>query len=292
MLPAAYKLKALLYAADWYNGDVYVYDYKTGTLVGTLTGFDEPMGSCEDAKGDVWITSFDGNNAIEYAHGGTSPLKTLATLGYSNGCSISPHGDLAVTNVFAGSGAGNVQIFKNASGSPTEFANASQCYYLSPAGYDDKGNLYTEASSKSGNSVCELASGGTSLQLISFNQTIHAPGSIMWDGKYITLTDALYNGGGSSSAIYQATRSASGGLVLAGTTVLSDSCVGADVFQPFVAGTKNTPVEHEQGSVVIGSETLCSSQALGVWHYTTGGDPFSQFSGEGALLYPSVSFSP
>lgn len=40
------------------SGSVYEYSYPDGTLVGTLTGFDVPMGLCSDADGNVWITDF------------------------------------------------------------------------------------------------------------------------------------------------------------------------------------------------------------------------------------------
>ncbi len=45
MLPNAKVSKALLYVGDDSTNDVYVYDYKSGKLVGTLTGFDGPYGS-------------------------------------------------------------------------------------------------------------------------------------------------------------------------------------------------------------------------------------------------------
>jgi hypothetical protein len=278
MLPKARKLRGLIYDSDWYSGDVYVIDYQSRQLVGELTGFHEPMGQCEDSRGDVWITDQTGEDVVEYAHGGTSPLKTLQTGGYSNGCSFSPHGDLAVANLFTASGAGSIAFFKNASGTPTQYVNASQCYYVLPAGYDDKGNLYAEVSNDSANGVCELAAGGSALKAIAFNRTINDPGSVMWDGKHITLTDAVYGSG--ESAIYQARRS-SGGLTAVGTTALGLSgCDGADIFQPFIVG-----------KVVLGAETLCSGEPLGFWHYPAGGDAVRSLSVAAGALYVSVSFA-
>jgi hypothetical protein len=289
MMPGAAKVKSLLYASDWYHNKVYVYDYQTHEQVGTLTGFDEPMGECEDAKGDVWITNREGEEVVEYAHGGTSPLTTLQTNGYSNGCSFSPHGDLAVTNLYTASGPGNIQVFKNASGTPVEYANPSDCYYISPAGYDDKGNLYAEVTNPSSGGVCELAAGAKTLKAISFNHTINADGSVMWDGRHITLTDALYASG--ETAIYQA-RPSSRGLVLVGTTVLEAAgCNGADMYQPFIVGSTNTPVDRGRAKTVIASEVLCSGEPIAFWHYPGGGQPHRMLDGAGAVLYPSVSFA-
>src|SRR5580658_3591063 len=52
------KNSALIYVSDWDTNDVYVYDYPSGTSVGTITGNDEPYGMCVDAKGDVYVANF------------------------------------------------------------------------------------------------------------------------------------------------------------------------------------------------------------------------------------------
>jgi hypothetical protein len=81
MLRDAKRLEKPVYVSEWPNGPVSVYDYQTGTLVGRLGGFDEPTGQCVDAVGDVWIAQADGQSVTEYAHGGSSPIKTLHTSG-------------------------------------------------------------------------------------------------------------------------------------------------------------------------------------------------------------------
>jgi hypothetical protein len=60
MAPQAPKIRKPLYISDMSSDDVYVYNYKTGSLVGRLTGFYIPSGQCVDAKGDVWITDYQG----------------------------------------------------------------------------------------------------------------------------------------------------------------------------------------------------------------------------------------
>ena len=76
MAPDAKKKGALMYAGDWATNDVFVYDYPSGKQVGMLTGFDAPYGMCVDKKGDIYISNFYNGTVVEYAHGGTSPLKT------------------------------------------------------------------------------------------------------------------------------------------------------------------------------------------------------------------------
>lgn len=102
MLPEA-KNNDLLYVSDLLAQVVYIYTYRGHKLVGTLTGFFNPEGLCVDKAGDVYVTNdtSEGVHQItEYAHGATTPLRTLNDpQGRANGCSVDPKtGDLAVAN--------------------------------------------------------------------------------------------------------------------------------------------------------------------------------------------------
>src|SRR5579862_7215229 len=190
MLPAAMNVERLLYVSDWFAFAVQVYNYDTGQEVGTLTSFDEPAGQCVDKNGNIWITEFGQEEVVEYAHGGDSPIKTLVTDGPGIGCAIDPTtGNLAVVNFKAGSGS-DVQIWKNASGLPTDYSNEQNCYEMWSPGYDKNGNLYAENGNP--NSACELPVDGSSLGAVSFDHTIHSAGGVMWDGKYLAFTDQAY----------------------------------------------------------------------------------------------------
>src|ERR1700722_2699863 len=87
MSPLASKKSKLLYVSAFNGSDVTVYDFPSGTQVGSLTGFSSPAGQCVDANGDVFIANFDSGAVDEYAHGGTTPIKTFATSGSAFGCS-------------------------------------------------------------------------------------------------------------------------------------------------------------------------------------------------------------
>jgi hypothetical protein len=256
--------------------DNFVDEYAS-TLI-TLQGFNEPYGECVDAKGDTWITNFVGESVAEYARGGTQPISTLSTNGYSVGCSVSPNGDLAVANFSAASGIGNIDVFKHDSGTPTAYSN-EQDLYLWPPGYDNKGNLFVETQTYGGAvGVAEIPAGGASLEPVSVNQTIYFPGSVMWDGKYITLTDQDAGGNPSSPAttIYQMREKGMANLIVAGSTSLEDNCNGSqvDVVQPFIAGRKNTPVNKTQGQVLIGGNLSCENR-VDAWQYPAGGQPIA-----------------
>jgi hypothetical protein len=83
----------------------------------------EALQECVDARGDVWITqaassAYEGGNAVEYAHGGTTMLNEVATDQPPGSCSVSPDGDLAIQDsgdlsASGELGPGEVQIWKN-----------------------------------------------------------------------------------------------------------------------------------------------------------------------------------
>lgn len=281
MSPDAKKAKKLLYVSDGATRSVYVYNYKTRAMVGQLTGFAIPEGQCVDKKGDVWITDANGGApVVEYAHGGTNPIKSLPTRGYAFGCSVSPDGDLAVSNTYSSNQykIGDIEVWRHASGAPTSFKN-TECPTPGPPGYDDNGTLYVESSPPFGPhaNVCELRKGGKKLTFISVSQQIGGPGGVQWDGKELTLTDTAYDGT-STTAIYQAWGPPSE-LEIIGTTALSDPCDGGytSVDQPFIVGATNTPVSHEEGTVVVGSNGLCKSR-VDFWSYPAGGNPIATLS--------------
>lgn len=281
--PNAKAIKELLYVSDHHTDDVYVYNFKSGAILGKLTGFHDPYGQCVDSNGDIWIANFSGHSIVEYEHGGTSPIRTLMTDGHAIGCSVAPQGDLSVANMSTSDGSGDVEVWENASGSPSSYANAQSCYYLWPPGDDTYGNTFVETTAST--YVCELYYGGSQGLMYGnsifgdYKDTINFPGSSMWDGEYLTFTDQEY-GGGHSTAIYQTIEMVSGGLIVTGTTVLKDGCHGSDVdiVQPFVVGTANTPVNKKQGSVIIGGNLSCSHR-FDYWSYPAGGDPIKSLKG-------------
>ncbi len=230
MSPGA-KSKDLLYVSSFQNDSVIVYSYPQGALVGTLTGFAEPDGVCTDKKGNVWIVNNEdvgGEDAVEYKHGGTSPIATVAEPGeILVGCSVDPTtGNLAVTNIETyGSGAGSVAIFAHAKGDAKLYTvpKMSSPYWC---GYDNNGNLFVDGRDASEQTrFAELPKGKTTFtNILLKGPSIIFPGDVVWDGKYVAIGDQQYQRVGSppeyDSAIFQTTGA--GGKIVH-TTVLKDT---------------------------------------------------------------------
>jgi hypothetical protein len=213
MRPDASTKKPLIYASDADTNDVYVYDYMNHSLVGTLTGLDDPGAQCVDRKGDVYVVETGNYTTVEYKRGGTTIVNTYENEGTDAvGCSVDAKGDLAITNQIPG----QITVYAGGKGSGATYTQ-SACNDMWPAGYDDNGNLYVEGNSD-GINICELPAGKTQMQQVSLSgEFINFPGSVQWDGKYITLTDQQFQGG-YNTGIYEATESGSGSLTAFGGT--------------------------------------------------------------------------
>ncbi|HEV3091495.1 MAG TPA: hypothetical protein VGX91_08660 [Candidatus Cybelea sp.] len=278
MKPDAKNTQYLLYASDEPYGrvDVYAYKTKSGRLVGQLTGFKFPYGECLDGSGNVYIADFAAADIVEYAHGGTSPIKTISdSYGYPIGCSVDPKtGNLAVAN-FEGLGStcmGGIVVYANASGSGTLYQDSDFDYYW-PPGYDPQGNLYVEgAQNETGGTtgVAMIAAGGTQLVTVPLTGgTIVFPGGMQWDGHYVAATDQSYQAG-NSSAIYRVSITPSEAKIF-DATELTDKCYKGsvpynDIVQPWINGTN-----HPFHAVVAGN--LACDNRYDYWNYFKGGDP-------------------
>jgi hypothetical protein len=247
------KKQQLLYVSDQKTDDVYVYSFPTGTLVGTLTGFAAPYGQCSDKAGNVFVTQFDASDITEYAHGGTSPIKTLDVPDgqYPTGCSVDPKtGNLAVATFVSDSSPGGISVFRHATGTPKEYQAPGMYYYFPPA-YDDRGNLFVEVEgdSSGGTSLDELPRGSGTLESLYLNVTIHFPGGVAWDGTHVDLDDQSFSAS-AGSGIYQVQVEGSI-ATMTGEFAFPGSCGFSDVVQPWV-----------QGSKIIGADTYCGTVGI------------------------------
>jgi hypothetical protein len=276
----AKRTKYLLYVSDEASGSVNVYAYKAqaGKLVGQLTGFTFPYGECVDNSGNVFVTDFGAGQVVEYAHGGTTPIQTLADpYGDPIGCSVDPTtGNLAVGN-FSGAGStcmGSIVIYTGATGTGTLYQDKDFDYYW-PPGYDNKGNLFIQGRKKHWNrgngGIAELAAGSSTLVTLSLSGgKIEFPGGMLWDGNTMTATDQRYQGT-RTSGIYRISVSAAKATITGATQLTDTACMKNkaavnDVVEPYVSGT-NRPYH----AVVAGN--LGCSYRYDFWNYIKGGDP-------------------
>ena len=151
----------------------------------------------------MWNAGRTNDVITEYKVPRNKVVKTLS-LGYTftSSCAMNTSGDLAVGVLLGndyGAG-GQVVIFKNATGSGTVYNTPLAREYFN--GYDPNGNLFADGFDLSYNfTLVELAKGSNKFVTIKTSNAPEFPGSVQWDGTYVTVFDQL------TSQIYQYTVS-------------------------------------------------------------------------------------
>ncbi|HTA53383.1 MAG TPA: hypothetical protein VK755_01475 [Candidatus Acidoferrales bacterium] len=298
ILPDKKKKKGLLYIGDDSTNDVYVYDYPSGTAAGTLTGFDGPYGECTDTKGDVYIANFDAGDAVEYGHGGTSILNTYDSGGTPIGCSVDTKGNVAVTSFDPG----EITVF--AGGNPAKGTTyTGSCTYIWTAGYDKSDNLIAVGETSSGGRCYNaLASGGSSLESLSFSGTIDFPGGSSYDGTYLGLGDQEANGT-FDTGTWRVTLSGTTLTATGSEVAYTDTCYNTytDVVNPTFTNGKSAIVgampnkkKKKGANTMIGANLWCPDGGkgeVGYWAYPAGGAKTGSLSGVSSEPYgQAVSF--
>jgi hypothetical protein len=203
-----------------FPGDLIEFDYpKSESPIGQITGLSSPGGPCTKGSHTFWVSTgaSSPSEIEEFAVGGRKPIKTLHPGG---NCAVDPAtGDLAV---LAGSG---VVIFKGGSGSGKTFSTVLGYF----DGYDNRSDLFVDGFT-SGNSVglAELPKGGSKFQTITTSNSVQFPGSVQWDGTYLTVFDQA------ASAFYQYTVRGTK-ATLKGTVSLSGAsdCGQTSIARPY-----------------------------------------------------------
>jgi len=187
------KKKADQFISDFGNGVVDEFDYPKGdSSIGSISGISEAQGECTNVlfgtgKKTFWVSASGSLTTDEFKVGGSSPIKTLnAPSGDTPvGCAIDPKtGNLASTIINDGA----VVIYANASGAGT--VSQSPLIEAFFAGYDTGSNLYVDGFNNQGEfGLVELKKGSSTWQTLSLSNSIEFPGSVQFDGKYITVND-------------------------------------------------------------------------------------------------------
>ena len=184
--------KSLLYVST--SSSVLVYDYGTTTQVGTLSYFSHAAGECTDSIGNVYVTNWGAADVLEFAHGGSKPIKTLIDPSpYPIDCAIDPStGDLTVINQYGQSeySPGNVAIYAGAKGRPKTYKIKGFVTYMSGS-YDAGGNLLASGfPTSSGDALfAMLEKGGKAFKAVSLQRSgnFKWPGYVRWDGEYFDV---------------------------------------------------------------------------------------------------------
>ena len=241
----------LIYATGYTSpgtGKTFMLTYPQGQLVGTIN--QSASGMCSDTDGNVYLLYM--NAAIEYAHGGTKPIRTLRIPGAQTySCSVDPSsGNLAVTFSCPPCGYQNLAIFPSGSGTPTRYS--APAFFT--CSYDGQGNLFLAGETASG--LSELPRGSSTFINITLNQYLGDAGQVQWDGKYITLQTF-----GSPGPIYQIQVTGSSGTV-----------VGETKFGRFMKREGYSWISISHGTILMPfSQHGSQTNQLGIWKYPRGG---------------------
>lgn len=250
ILPQA-KNEPLVYVSS--IGAIYVFDYPARHLVGKIYDYRYPLGLCSDPQGNVYVSEYAYAELTEYAHGATSPTRTLSDpQSDPRGCAVDPlTGNIAIAN----NDPGGVAIFPNGTGTPITYS--APVAYPNACAYDASGNLFVDGGS--GFALAELPRGSNAFESVNLNKSISGADGITWDGTYLALQDYDV-----PDAIYR--------FSIAGSTGTLESTVTLDgpLYRPELG---NQFAVHD-GKVIMpydARDLRNGPGKLGVWAYPAGG---------------------
>ncbi|MGC2362419.1 MAG: hypothetical protein WA428_08875 [Candidatus Cybelea sp.] len=252
------KSKTFFYVFNDYGTYASIFDYpKSVAQIGTIDGLGGQ--GCTNVLygyGKKTFWNVGGPDQIEEFKVPQKLIKTLSVAySFPSSCAMDTSGDLAVGILEAsGPGSGDVVIFKNASGSGTAYTTPLDEEFFD--GYDNQGNLFADGFSGSF-ALVELPKGSTKFETIKTSNTVGFPGSVQWDGTYLTVFDQNAN------ELYQYTVSGTT-ATLKGTVSFSGS---SDCAQTWIV----------QGLIYCGDAGNGDGE---VFNYPAGGSPIATFTGK------------
>ncbi|HEX3458937.1 MAG TPA: hypothetical protein VHR97_13390 [Candidatus Baltobacteraceae bacterium] len=261
MVPDHHGKKNYEYIFSYYGTYASIFNYpKSDQQIGAING-DGGQG-CTNVLygyGKKIMWNVGGPTQITEYKVPDTPIKTLSVnYSFPSSCAMNNQGDLAVGILYGHSygPGGQVLIFKNGSGSPTVYTTPLDEEFFN--GYDNKGNLFADGftGDRSGFALVELPKGSNKFQTITTSNTVQFPGSVQWDGTYLTVFDQITN------QFYQYTVSGSTAL-LKNTIQLTGS---SDCAQTWIV----------KGLVYCGDAGNNNGE---VFKYPAGGSPIAVFTG-------------
>ena len=198
MVPDYHGKKKFEYIFNNYGTYASIFEYpKSVKEVGQIRGVGGQ--GCTNALygyGKKIFWNIGGNTQITEYKVPHTPIKTLSvTYSFPSSCAMDASGDLAVGILYGSSngGGGDVVIFKNGSGSGTAYTTPLDEEFFD--GYDNQGNLFADGFTgrRSGFELVELPKGSSKFEGITTSNSVQFPGSVQWDGTYVTVFDQLAN---------------------------------------------------------------------------------------------------
>jgi hypothetical protein len=255
------KAKDFEYVFNDYETYASIFDYPKSTqMIGQITG-DGGQG-CTNVLygyGKKIMWNVGGPTQITEYRVPKKPIKTLSVnYAFASSCAMNTSGDLAVGILYNNykAGGGDVVIFKKGSTTGTPYATPLDEEFFD--GYDNQGNLFADGftGNRSGFALVELPKGSSKFQTITTSNAVQFPGSVQWDGTYLTVFDQIAN------QTYQYTVSGTK-ATLQGTVSYSGS---SDCAQTWIV----------KGLVYCGDAGNNNGE---VFKYPAGGSPVATFTG-------------
>jgi hypothetical protein len=261
ILPDRRRHKKFEYIFNDYGSLAGIFDYpKSTAMIGQINGAGGQ--GCTNVlfgygKKIFWNAGRTNDLINEYQ----VPNKLLRSLSlnytFTSSCAMNTSGDLAVGILLGNSygPGGQVAIFKNATGTPTVYNTPLASEYFD--GYDASGNLFADGGGPSSNfMLVELPKGSSKFVTIKTSNSPEFPGSVQWDGTYLTVFDQL------TTETYQYTVS--------GTTATLKNTVqytgASDCAQTWIV----------KGLLYCGD---AGNDGAEVFNYPAGGSPAAVFTG-------------
>ncbi len=238
------------------------YSYPSGTSASRMHTKFFVVALCSDVHGNVFMPATlaqsgkTSGEVVEYAHGGSQPLRTVAL---PKGqlpvdCSSDPStGNLAVTSYDVRNFAPQINVYVNGSGTPHAYKAPALGASSEPA-YDNSGDLYVTSG---GNVGVFLAAGSSTLVKITSNTILGPVAHAQWDGKYFALqsfTVARHQGEHTQERIFR--------FSISGSTA---TLQGYSHFTGWYA--------HDPGRSWIDGNTMVATPGayIAIWNYPAGG---------------------
>jgi hypothetical protein len=194
LVPDRSRSKNYEYIINYYGSYASIFNYpKSTAMIGKINGAGGQ--GCTNVlygygKKIIWNAGRTNDLIDEYE----VPNKLLKTLflnyTFTSSCAMNTSGDLAVGVLLGNSygPGGQVVIFKNAAGSGKVYNTPLAKEYFD--GYDPSGNLFADGfGSSSGFTLVELPKGSRKFVTIKTSNSPNFPGSVQWDGTYLTVFD-------------------------------------------------------------------------------------------------------
>jgi hypothetical protein len=278
--PDIARAPRLFFSSDYGNAQINVYAMPSMTLKATLTGFSGPQGMCSDSGGNVYVANTNYTEVLKLSRTGSVLATYSDTYGYPVGCAVDPAtGNLAVSDIFGFSGAGQVLVYTSPSSSPTVLSNPSQYFYYF-VGYGPGSSLWVSGRNSYGTYMLSGCGSSSCSTIPLSGGTVYFPGAVQWDntrGDWVVF-DQLCNGTNASCSY-----PVSGSGVLGTATVYNNynGSGACDMVQGTIAA-------HGMKYVAGGDYEYCgaASSTAGRWAYTAGGNPTNYATGSNNYFEP------